>query len=58
METVQTARSWNEATYHFSATMPLAVRPRMYSLPFPTRPKLAPEATAIRESTKGEYLTA
>jgi hypothetical protein len=44
-------------TYHFSATMPFAVSPRIYSLPFPTRPKLADDATAMRESKKGEYLT-
>jgi hypothetical protein len=49
-------RQWH-MTYHFSATMPFAVRPRIYSLPFPTRPKLADEATAMRESKKGEYLT-
>jgi hypothetical protein len=43
--------------YHFSATIPLGVRPSMYSLPFPTRPKFADAATAMRESKKGEYLT-
>jgi hypothetical protein len=30
----------------------------MYSRPFPTSPKLADEATAMRESKNGEYLTA
>ena len=44
--------------YHFSAMMPLGVRPRMYSRPLPTRPKLAADATAMRASKKGEYLTA
>jgi hypothetical protein len=43
--------------YHFSATMPWGVNPNMYNLPLPTRPKLAEDATAIRESKKGEYLT-
>jgi hypothetical protein len=43
--------------YHFSATIPFAVKPSMYSLPFPTRPKFADAATAMRESKKGEYLT-
>ena len=43
--------------YHFSATIPFAVRPRIYNLPFPTSPKFADAATAIRESKKGEYLT-
>ena len=43
--------------YHLSATIPFAVRPRMYNLPFPTSPKFAEAATAIRESKKGEYLT-
>lgn len=45
------------ATHHFSATMPFGVRPRIYSLPLPTRPKFADAATAMRESKKGEYLT-
>lgn len=43
--------------YHFSATMPFAVRPNMYNRPFPTSPKLADVATAMRESKKGLYLT-
>lgn len=46
-----------ERGYHFSATMPLGVKPRMYSRPLPTRPKFADAATAMRESKKGEYLT-
>lgn len=44
-------------TYHFSATMPFGVRPRMYNLPLPTSPKFAELATAMRESKNGEYLT-
>ena len=44
-------------THHFSATMPFAVKPSMYNLPLPTRPKFADVATAMRESKKGEYLT-
>lgn len=44
-------------THHFSATMPFAVKPSIYSRPFPTRPKFADVATAMRESKKGEYLT-
>jgi hypothetical protein len=43
--------------HHFSATIPFGVRPNMYTRPFPTRPKLADAATAIRESKNGEYLT-
>lgn len=43
--------------HHFSATMPFAVRPSMYSLPLPTRPKFADAATAMRESKNGEYFT-
>lgn len=43
--------------YHFSATIPFGVRPRIYSLPFPTSPKFAELATAMRESKNGEYLT-
>jgi hypothetical protein len=38
--------------------MPLAVRPRIYSLPLPTKPKFAEAETAMRESKKGEYFTA
>lgn len=45
-------------SYHFSVTMPLAVKPKMYSLPLPTNPKFADPATAILESKNGEYLTA
>lgn len=44
-------------TYHFSATIPLAVKPRIYSRPFPTSPKFADVATAMRESKNGLYLT-
>lgn len=44
--------------YHFSATIPLGVRPRICRRPLPTRPKFADEATAMRESKKGEYFTA
>ncbi len=44
--------------YHFSATIPLGVNPRIYKRPLPTRPKYWEEATAIRESKNGEYLTA
>jgi hypothetical protein len=44
--------------YHFSGWIPFAVRPRIYSLPFPTSPKLAEAETAMRESKKGEYFTA
>lgn len=43
--------------YHFSATIPFGVKPRMKSLPFPTSPKFAEDATAIRESKNGEYFT-
>jgi hypothetical protein len=44
-------------THHFSATIPFAVKPSIYSRPLPTRPKFADVATAMRESKKGEYLT-
>jgi hypothetical protein len=50
-------RACERWAYHFSATIPLAVSPRIYSLPFPTRPKFAELATAMRESKNGEYLT-
>lgn len=45
-------------TYHLTGTIPFAVSSRTYNLPFPTRPKLAPLATARRLSKKGEYFTA
>ena len=45
-------------TYHFSATIPFAVNPRIYSRPLPTSPKFAADATASRESKNGEYFTA
>lgn len=45
-------------TYNFWDTMPLAVSSRMYNRPFPTNPKFAEAATAMRESKKGEYFTA
>jgi hypothetical protein len=48
---------FRHVTHHFSATIPLAVNPSMYSRPFPTSPKFADAATAMRESKNGEYLT-
>jgi hypothetical protein len=48
---------WRGTTHHFSATIPFAVKPSMYSRPFPTSPKFADAATAMRESKNGEYLT-
>ena len=47
-----------DVTHHFSGRIPWGVRPKMYNRPLPTKPKLAAEATAMRESKKGEYLTA
>jgi hypothetical protein len=41
-------------TYHFTIPNPPGVRLRMWTLPFPTKPKFAPEATAIRSSKNGE----
>ena len=44
--------------YHFSATIPCGVSCKIYNRPFPTSPKFADAAHAIRESKNGEYFTA
>lgn len=44
--------------YHLRARIPCGVNSKTYSLPFPTSPKLAAAATAMRLSKNGEYLTA
>ena len=45
-------------SYQFSATIPLGVNPKISRRPLPTKPKLAADTTAIRESKNGEYFTA
>ena len=48
-------------THHFSGCIPFAVKPRIYSRPFPTSPKLAgirvsegrPETLLVKNALKG-----
>jgi hypothetical protein len=47
--------AWSPSTtYHLTTWIPPGVKLKIWSLPLPTKPKFAPEATAIRSSKNGE----